>query len=88
MEWKPIETAPRDGTIFHAVTKGGYALRVKREAGFATDNENRGGCWVAADEGDHPDCWTDGVCWGSNENYLPSDPLVSWSVTPPNKEGG
>lgn len=84
----PIETAPRDGTIFNAVTKGGYSLRVKREAGFLTDNnENCGGCWVAEDEGDHPDCWTDGVCWMLNENYLPSDPLVSWSPTSPEARG-
>lgn len=36
--------------------------------------------WTVADEHEPncPPCWTDGVCWGSNEYEQPSRQPVAW----------
>lgn len=36
------------------------------------------GVWSAADLVVRPPCWTDGICWQSNEDGEPSDPVVAW----------
>lgn len=37
-------------------------------------------CWCAEPGATHPDCWSGGVCWRSNENEAPSDPVVTWEL--------
>lgn len=42
--------------------------------------------WAAAREGEAPDCWHDDTMWGVNENGLPSQQPVGWSLPPTPKE--
>lgn len=76
--WRPIKTAPRNGTRVQVKTEGGFVL----EASWNADGyENEGGTcggWEAAHEDKHPECWSDGVCWGSNADEVPSDQPEFW----------
>lgn len=78
-EWKPISTAPMDGTRVRLRTMGGFELVGFFTGGFVNSGEQDCGCWQAAEEGKHPKCWTDGVCWASNDECLPSDPPTEWA---------
>ena len=41
-------------------------------------NDDGNVSWVACDQKEAPSCWTDGVCWTSNENDEPSAPVIEW----------
>jgi len=75
--WKPIVTAPKNGRHIALLTK--YGIRV---VGFWDNIDDDTYCWVATVDGEHPKCWTDGVCWASNEDDVPSDPPVLWAELP------
>lgn len=73
MQFPPLETpvivTMGDGTEFRA-------MRII-VAGDVTD---RCETWATAEEHEPkcPACWTDGVCWGSNEDNKPSRQPVAW----------
>lgn len=72
MQYPPLDTpvivTMDDGTEFSA-------MRII-VAGDVTDCET----WATADEHESncPSCWTDGVCWASNEDEKPSRQPVAW----------
>lgn len=76
--WQGIGSAPRDGSTFFAETFDGFRLLVRWEWGFINSDEEDCGSWVAAIEDVHPEDWTDGVCWESNEDGIHSDPPLRW----------
>lgn len=77
-EFQPIDTAPLDGTTITVKTAGGHIFRAAAYNGFINEKEEDVWAWVAVNEGDYPSCWTDGVCWGENEDGIPSDRPVEW----------
>ena len=46
------------------------------------ENDEEVSAWVAEEDDAAPDCWTEGVCWKSNENFEESDPPVAWRYPP------
>ena len=80
--WKPIASAPRNGDTVAALTKGGRLVKVYWCVDFVETDSGPCSVWVAAGEGQHPDCWDDGVCWETNGDGEPSDPPVLWCPMP------
>jgi hypothetical protein len=77
--WQPIESAPRDGTAFQAIIPGHGADNVLCWTDGLLDSDgNDCGSWVFASEQEPPDCWTDGYCWGVNEDGVPSVQPTQW----------
>lgn len=78
-EWQNIESAPMDGRDIAILTAGGFEMLARWEPfGFINADGGDVGSWVASEEGKHPPCWTDGACWESNENEVPSDQPIMW----------
>lgn len=78
--WQDISTAPRDGTHVAILTKRGslvLALWWPVEEGLDA--------WQAVEEGECPPSWTDGICWGLNDDEEPSDPPRLWTALPPSE---
>ncbi|MGW9333608.1 hypothetical protein [Bosea sp. NPDC055594] len=79
MGWYTLASAPLDGRDIDILTAGGFELRARYERqGFINEAGDDCGGWVSSEEDKHPPCWTDGVCWGSNEDESPSDPPIMW----------
>ncbi len=79
MMWQQIETAPKDGTPFQARIPGyGDDNVILWINGLLDDGEEDCGGWCMADEQEPPDCWTDGICWGTNEDGVPSVLPTHW----------
>ena len=68
MEWRLIETAPKDGTPFQARIPGYGDDNVIAwfEGLLDTDDLDCGG-WCFVEDQEPPDCWTEGVCWEVND---------------------
>ena len=64
----PVTVTLSDGREFRAI-------RV-----IVFDGERDCETWATADEYEPlcPPCWTDGTCWASNDDNLPSMPVVAW----------
>jgi len=73
-----METAPIDGQTITIKTATGAIVRAFWAGGLMNGSEEDCGGWHALHEGEHPECWTDGICWESNENEQRSDPPVTW----------
>ena len=75
-EWLPISDAPYNQEVF-VKTEGNACFRATLHPD-ASMNEDEESCdqWVAT--GIHPDCWTDGACWESNAEEVPSDQPIGW----------
>lgn len=89
-EWCPfMDQAPHDGTPIQARIAGyGSDNIIAWQEGFLNTAGDPCGCWVYM-EGEPPDCWTDGVCWESNEDQSPSAPPIAWKLPqPPGLEKG
>ncbi len=81
-DWRPMHEMPsalRDGRPVRLLLASGFELLACLEDGFMGD-----GCGVAwvADPVEAPDCWTDGVCWASNEAEVPSDQPTHYCEIP------
>lgn len=65
---KPVIVTMDDGAEFRA-------MRIVVE-----DGDGGVGAWATADEYEPsaPECWTDGVCWGANDDGVPSRKPVAW----------
>lgn len=83
MEWQPIETAPKDMTRIRLKTPSrSNGFEASWQPGFVDEAGEDCACWVAFDEGEEPPCWTDGVCWASNEDDEPSELPTHWMPLP------
>lgn len=79
MDWQPIETAPRDGTWIQARIPGhGSDNVIAWVGGLLNDKGEERGGWGYMEDGEPPDDWTDGVCWETNEDGLPSTNPTHW----------
>ena len=69
MVWRPTETAPSVKNVFVFLESGQTLYAFYHVDGY----------WCATYENQAPPCWTDGICWGSNEDLEPSiRPLLWW----------
>ncbi len=83
-EWQPIETAPRDGTDIQAEIPGhGSDNVIAWQVDAFLDESGPCGGWAFTTEQEPPDCWTDGVCWGQNEDGVASVRPTRWKPLPP-----
>jgi hypothetical protein len=73
--WRPTAEAADNVTV-QVRTVGGHFFPAYRA--WISDEDGEMLVWHAAHEGRHPRCWTDGICWASNEDLQPSDPVVGW----------
>jgi len=81
--WKPIETAPSDTPVI-VITAEGRIFKAIYKPGVAENEQGSCGAWCTVEETDpHPACWTDGMCWASNEDGVPSDAPAGWLPAPP-----
>ena len=85
--WKPIETAPRDGTAIQARIPGhGEDNIIAWCDGFLDGNGVDCCAWAYVTEQEPPDDWTDGVCWEVNEDGVRSTWPTHWQSAPEAKE--
>ncbi len=75
-DWKSMDSAPR-GPVVMIKTRGGHEFAASWDFGYEGE-DGPCGCWAAVHEDEAPDCWTDGVCWASNDAGVPSDQPVAW----------
>jgi len=81
--WEPIETAPSDTPVI-VITAEGRIFKAIYKPGVAENEQGSCGAWCTVEETDpHPACWTDGMCWASNEDGVPSDAPAGWLPAPP-----
>ena len=79
MDWQPIETAPRDGTAIQAdIPPHGSDYVIAWVPGYLDSDERECCAWVIVEDQEPPPCWTDGVCWESNEDGQPSAKPTRW----------
>lgn len=73
------EIAPQFNEVVEVRTAGGmeFLARLDTISGACEDGDDAV-TWVAVEEGKHPDCWSGGACWESNEDECESDPVVAW----------
>ncbi|CAM5194471.1 hypothetical protein BTHI11S_00354 [Bosea thiooxidans] len=82
-DWAQIRSAPKDGRDIEVLTSGGFEMKARWESrGFINEAGEDCGAWVASEEGKHPPCWSEGACWESNEDEMPSDPPIMWRPSP------
>ena len=82
--WQPIESAPKDGTPIQVKIPGhGSDNLIRWSEGFMDEHENPCGCWEWAGDNEPPECWTDGVCWASNEDHVASVQPTEWKLPTP-----
>ena len=81
--WQSIETAPRDGTPIQADIPGnGKDNIIAWMDGFLNAADQNCYGWVFVEDQEPPACWTDGVCWESNEDGVKSVEPVAWKPLP------
>jgi hypothetical protein len=77
IDWKPIATAPMRRPV-RVKTLEGRVFTASRD--FEAEGEpGESVAWRAVDADFAPPCWSDGVCWASNAECLPSDPPMYWA---------
>lgn len=90
MSWKPISTAPKDGTVIQARIPGHGDDNIIMWLHDCVEDENGScGTWVFASEQEPPADWSDGYCWAVNEDGVRSSWPIEWRAPPaPESEGG
>ncbi len=79
MDWQPIDTAPLDGTWIHAIIPNNGNDNIIAWVDGFYDKAGQATCgWVFVTEQEPPPCWTDGVCWESNEYCEKSIEPTHW----------
>ena len=82
-EWQPIETAPKDGTPIQADIPGNGQDNIIAWIPGLLNDKNEDCCgWQFVSEQEPPDCWTDGICWESNEDGQQSVKPIRWKEPP------
>lgn len=77
--WRPIATAPKDGTPIQARIPGhGEDNIIAWWGGLVGEGGDECSAWTMVEDQEPPDCWTDGVCWAVNEDGLPSAQPTHW----------
>jgi len=86
-EWRPIETAPKDGTAIQARIPGhGSDNIIAWTNSLLDEDEDECGGWYFVEDQEPPDCWTDGVCWASNAEGNHSIEPTHWKALPLTEE--
>ncbi|WP_174804399.1 hypothetical protein [Martelella limonii] len=77
-KWRPIETAPYKTVV--RVKVGNSMTFEARLMPDASLNSGGKSCdqWQAVHEGEHPEDWSDGACWESNADEMPSSQPTAW----------
>ncbi|MCF1502954.1 hypothetical protein L0F51_04135 [Afifella sp. H1R] len=82
-DWRPIETAPCDGTPIQARIPGhGEDNIIAWMDGFLDEHERPCCSWVMVEDQEPPKSWTDGVCWEANEDETASVQPTHWRPRP------
>lgn len=82
-DWQPIETARQDGTSIQVKIPGhGSDNVVAWFGGLMNSREQDCGGWHWMEDNEPPDCWTDGICWESNEDNIRSVHPTHWQPLP------
>jgi len=82
-DWQLIETAPRDGSAFQARIPGhGEDNVICWQDGLLDSHGADCGSWCFASDQEPPDDWTDGWCWGVNEDGVESTQPTHWQPLP------
>lgn len=82
-EWKPIETAPRDGTAFQArIPSHGDDNIIMWDCSIEHKDGDGWGTWMFASDQEPPDCWSDGWCWTENADGDQSVLPTHWKPLP------
>lgn len=81
-EWQDLTSVPLDGGSVELKLEDGFVLRASWQGGFMSSAEDDCSCWVADEDADYPDCWTDGACWESNANECMSLQPEFWRPAP------
>lgn len=86
-DWQDIKTAPRDGTEIQARIPGHGDDNLICWVADGLENEaGPCGAWAFTTDQEPPDDWTDGWCWGVNEDGVPSTWPTHWK--PSARTGG
>ena len=82
--WRPIESAPLDGSDIQARIPGNGSDNVIawQDDAFRNGSNEPCGGWAFTTEQEPPECWTDGVCWSVNEGGVPSVQPTHWKPLP------
>ena len=88
MTWNSdMSVAPRDGTPVQAKIPGnGSDNIIAWYDGFCDDEDNDCAAWGFVEDYGVPDSWTDGICWGTNAEGVPSVLPTHWRIPPPPEE--
>ncbi len=75
--WLPVKSAPYDQDVIVRAGSMTFRAALRRDASM---NEAGDSCdqWQATIEGEHPPCWSDGCCWESNQDGIPSLQPIEW----------
>lgn len=89
IEWRDdMENAPRDRPIQARIPGYGEDNIIAWTTNLLDENEEDCGGWYFAEDREPPDCWTDGICWASNEDEKPSVKPTHWKLPKPPTETG
>lgn len=82
--WRPIDDEARNGAEWAIQTAIGRVFKAQWLPFIVVNDRGEDvGAWVACDEDVRPPCWTDCICWASNEDDVASDPPVMYAPLPP-----
>lgn len=77
--WRDPNEAPYDTPV--RVRVGGMTFgAILRCDASLDEGEHPCDQWQAAVEGEHPPCWSDGACWSSNDEGMPSRQPEAWQA--------
>jgi len=81
--FRPMSEAPRDGTDIQAIIPGhGWDNVIAWVSGYMDEDGQDCCTWAFTTDQEPPACWTDGVCWESNEDEVPSIQPIAWKPLP------